>query len=369
MRAFKSMITALIIIMLVSCSSFGASVHEVSKRDSLYQIASWYGVDLWELSKTNNLVAPFTIYPGQIIIVPEQKIQRGEKIYKVQPGDTLYTIAKANNTTTAEISSLNAMGPELYVGQNLRLPAPPPPPPTTQAATPKVAAQPKQGGYYYALPDLMRNFPGRILLKGSSAKKQVALTFDDGPDGVFTPKILDLLAYHGVPATFFLRGDQVAGHSEVVKRIFQEGHLLASHSWSHPDLRKLSADAVKWQLEATAAEIKKYTGKEPLLVRPPYGEMTQEGMEQLIGLDYYLVNWSADSGDWQAKERDQVLIKSIPDAKPGAIVLMHCAGGAGQSLEPTIEALPYLIYTLRVQGYQFVTVDKLLNLPAYRKSS
>lgn len=158
----------------------------------------------------------------------------------------------------------------------------------------------------------------------------------------------------------------MAKHPQITKRILAENHTIGNHSWSHPDLRKLSAEQIRLEFNKTSQEIMRRTGVKPTFVRPSYGELSTEGMGELVELDQYLINWSADSGDWQAKYPDQVLIGAIPNSKPGAIVLMHCAGGQAQSLQPTIEALPYFIYTLRVQGYSFVTVDQLLGIPAYR---
>lgn len=363
MRRAGFLVWLLIFLLLLEASLVSAAqVHYVSNKDSLYKISEWYGVDVPSIARTNNLEAPYTIYPGQVVIVPDPVARPGEIIYRVKAGDSLYSIAKAHGLSKDELMSYNKLASELiYSGQALRLPTKPQP-----SAVRTLAAAYSASTYYYNIPDLMKAYPARIFLRGQAQDKVVALTFDDGPDPVFTPQILDVLAYHGVPATFFVRGDRVAQYPQVVQRMIQEGHVVGGHSWSHPNLRSLSADRIRWQVENTAKEIKKWTGLEPKLMRPPYGEMSEEGMAELASMDNYLINWSADSNDWQAKGRDDVLIGAIPGSKPGAIVLMHSAGGVGQSLQPTIDALPYFIYTLRVQGYKFVTVDKLLGTPAYK---
>src|SRR4030095_12805818 len=102
----------------------------------------------------------------------------------------------------------------------------------------------------------------------------IALTFDDGPSATLTPKLLDLLAAHHIKATFFVIGENVAEHPEIVTRAAREGHEIASHSWSHPNLGKMSDEGVRSQLQRTDDAIKSATGARPALMRPPYGSIT-----------------------------------------------------------------------------------------------
>ena len=103
----------------------------------------------------------------------------------------------------------------------------------------------------------------------------IAMTFDDGPSAMLTPKLLDILAAHHIKATFFVLGEMVAEHPEILARAAQEGHEIASHSWSHPNLAKMSQEGVRSQLQRTDDEIKSATGKRPTLFRPPYGSITE----------------------------------------------------------------------------------------------
>src|SRR6185436_1535956 len=101
----------------------------------------------------------------------------------------------------------------------------------------------------------------------------IAMTFDDGPSATLTPKLLDLLAAHHIKATFFVLGEMVAEHPEILARAAREGHEIASHSWSHPNFAKMSQESVRSQLQRTDDEIKNTTGKRPTLFRPPYGSI------------------------------------------------------------------------------------------------
>src|SRR4029450_3278646 len=103
----------------------------------------------------------------------------------------------------------------------------------------------------------------------------IAMTFDDGPSATLTPKLLDLLAAHHIKATFFVIGENVAEYPEIVARAAREGHEIASHSWSHPNLAKMSDESVRRQLRQTDDAIRNATGKRPTLLRPPYGPITE----------------------------------------------------------------------------------------------
>ncbi|GAB6932611.1 polysaccharide deacetylase family protein [Calditerricola satsumensis] len=116
---------------------------------------------------------------------------------------------------------------------------------------------------------MRRKYPDDFVLNGPSRKRQVALSFDDGPDLTFTPRILDVLREHGVKATFFVVGNRVAAHPDVVKRMVREGHVVANHSWDHPNLAKMSPEKVRMQLVRAEDVIFRVAGYRPKLFRPP----------------------------------------------------------------------------------------------------
>lgn len=216
---------------------------------------------------------------------------------------------------------------------------------------------------WYELVDM---FPGTFFLKGSGNIKTIAITFDDGPDEMYTPQVLDVLRDYNVPATFFLIGQRSQLYPGVVERIMAEGHVVANHSWSHPRLPEVSAQEVRREMQLTEDMLAEITGLRTALMRPPYGAISKEVLTELQALDYKVINWTADSVDWRDQTVEQIMANTLPDVKNGGILLFHSAGGAQQSRAATVEALPLLIETLRAEGYRFVTVDELLGVAAYR---
>ncbi|WP_235947233.1 polysaccharide deacetylase family protein [Paenibacillus glycinis] len=192
--------------------------------------------------------------------------------------------------------------------------------------------------------------------------KQVALTFDDGPDGVATPKILDILKANHIKATFFIVGKQAKAHPDMVRRIVKEGHAIGNHSWSHPDFGSLSTQDAKKQIEDTQDEIEAIAGVRPTLFRPPYGALNDDKKAAVRDLDMAIVDWSVDTRDWAGTTPPNILKLVNKELYPGGIILQHCAGEQ-EHLSNTIAALKQLIPALRKQGYAFVTVPKLLHLP------
>lgn len=185
----------------------------------------------------------------------------------------------------------------------------------------------------------------------------IALTFDDGPHATLTPKLLDLLAKRHIKATFFLIGQNAAEYPDIVRRIAREGHEIASHSWSHPNLKKMSDEAVRSQLRRTDEAIKAATGKSPTLMRPPYGELsTRQGhwIHQEFG--YQVILWDVDPLDWKRPGAMTVCNRIVRETRPGSIVLSH-------DIHPgTVEAMPATLDQLEAKHFKFVTVSELLNL-------
>jgi len=296
------------------------------------------------------------------------------QVYRVEFGDNLHQIARENGTTTESILLLNPFIEQpalIYTGQVLILPEQVPPQEPAveqdkeilQDPLPEQPLSKPKENYQYNAFQLLDLFSNSYFLTGKPDQKVVALTFDDGPDGKYTAQIIEILAQYNIKATFFLIGSLVDEHPSVVKDIVNNGHLAANHSWSHPNLRLKNTDKVKNELVDTTEAIKNISGLEPLLFRPPYGEMSLEGMEQAIQLDYTVAGWSVDSMDWQASTANEILVNTLTDTQRGSIILLH---SAGSNLDDTLEALPELIYTLKAQGFEFVTLDLLLDRPAYR---
>jgi len=191
----------------------------------------------------------------------------------------------------------------------------------------------------------------------------IAMTFDDGPSATLTPKLLDLLAAHHIKATFFVIGENVAEHPEIVARAAREGHEIANHSWSHPNLAKLSDESVRRQLWRTDDAIKNATGKRPTLLRPPYGSITEREKRWIHDeFGYQIVLWDVDPYDWKRPGPAVVRNRILQETRPGSIVLSH-------DIHPgTIEAMPSTFDTLEAKGFKFVTVSELIRAAAAQPS-
>jgi len=183
----------------------------------------------------------------------------------------------------------------------------------------------------------------------------IAMTFDDGPSAKLTPKLLDLLAAHHIKATFFLIGENVAEHPEIVAREAREGHEVANHSWSHPSLAKMSDGGVRDQLRKTDEVIRSASGNGPTLLRPPYGSITprqKKWINQEFG--YKIVLWDVDPLDWRRPGSNVVCNRIVKNTRAGSIVLAH-------DIHPgTIEAMPCVLNQLEAKGFKFVTVSELI---------
>ena len=183
----------------------------------------------------------------------------------------------------------------------------------------------------------------------------IAMTFDDGPSATLTPKLLDLLAAHDIKATFFVIGENVAEHPDIVARAAREGHEIANHSWSHPNLAKMSDDGVRRQLWQTDEAIKSATGTRPTLLRPPYGSITEREKRWIHDeFGYQIVLWDVDPYDWKRPGPAVVRNRILQETRPGSIVLSH-------DIHPgTIEAMPSTFDALEAKGFKFVTVSELI---------
>jgi peptidoglycan-N-acetylglucosamine deacetylase len=191
----------------------------------------------------------------------------------------------------------------------------------------------------------------------------VAMTFDDGPSATLTPKLLDILAAHHIKATFFVIGENVVQHSEIVARAAREGHEIGNHSWSHPNFGKMSDDGVRGQLQRTDDAIKSATGAQPTLLRPPYGSITARQKRWIHDqFGYQIILWDVDPYDWKRPGPSVVRNRILKETRPGSIVLSH-------DIHPgTIEAMPSTFDALEAKGFKFVTVSELIRMAVPQSS-
>lgn len=183
----------------------------------------------------------------------------------------------------------------------------------------------------------------------------VALTFDDGPHATNTPRLLEMLKQRNVKATFFCVGQCVAEYPEIARRIVDEGHEIASHSWSHPNLIPMRESSVRDQLERTHQVIKQATGVEVKNFRPPYGNFTQRQRNWAhAAYGYRIIMWDVDPLDWKVRRASHVENEIVSRTRPGSIILAH------DIHKSTVDAMPATLDTLLAKGFKFVTVAELL---------
>jgi peptidoglycan/xylan/chitin deacetylase (PgdA/CDA1 family) len=208
------------------------------------------------------------------------------------------------------------------------------------------------GGYSGPIDWLMRT-----VRHGPRDRPVVALTFDDGPDPVRTPALLDALAELDAPATFFVVGDIVDANAEVVRRIAREGHELGNHTYSHRYLPLARSRSVERELRATDRAVERATGIVPALARPPWGGRSPWTVRAFRRLAKRLVLWDVNSDDWKGAPAREVVERVLERTRPGSIILMHEARDHG---EVTVEAVRLLVPALRARGYQLMTVSAAL---------
>lgn len=364
MKRIRIFLLSLLLLAAAALPGQAYRVYRVQPGNTVGQIAAWYGLTTDLLVKTNRLPNPGYIIPRQVLLIPDPPTQPDEQLHLVRSGESLHSLAAQYGTSVNWLFARNYL-PDgtLYAGQMIKVPAR-----TTKSAlsAPAPAPSAPRTEYIWNIPDLMKRHPGHVFLRGPANKRTVALTFDDGPDTVYTPAILDTLAKLGVKATFFLNGNKIPGREWVVKRIINEGHIIGNHSYTHANLRKLNVEQIQAEITRTEARIASLTGLLPALVRPPYGEMSESGLDWMTGEGYRMINWSVDSNDWRTNDVDRILISTLLDLQPGSIILFHSAGGEGQDLTATVKATEDLVYTLWGLGYEIKTIPELLSIPAYR---
>jgi peptidoglycan-N-acetylglucosamine deacetylase len=226
----------------------------------------------------------------------------------------------------------------------------------------RVTKAAKQMDHHSKISTLRKKFPDVVFHSGSSANKEVALTFDDGPDNHYTPEILDILKQSGVRATFFVIGVHAQTYPDILRRMVNEGHAIGNHTWDHPDLVTVSSEQIRSELNRTDDALDSILGYNPALFRPPFGAVSVRVVNQVASLGYKIIDWSVDTRDWTGAPPSVILQRVQAEVHPGGIILEHCAGG-NVDLRNTVNALPQIISLLKKQGFQFVTVPDLLHIP------
>jgi peptidoglycan/xylan/chitin deacetylase (PgdA/CDA1 family) len=196
----------------------------------------------------------------------------------------------------------------------------------------------------------MNAVPGSAVVPGD---KVVALTFDDGPDPIYTPRVLDVLGHYQVTATFFMIGWEAAADPNLVERINATGDGVANHTWSHVDLTRLNPAGLAKQVDQTDNLLASLTGRRISCIRPPQGHYNPTLLSRLAGRGLTTVLWSVDTRDWTRPGTTRIVRSALTDLSPGAIILLHDGGG---DRSETVQALPSIIEGIRAAGYRFAPI-------------
>ncbi|MFD2919054.1 polysaccharide deacetylase family protein [Terrimonas rubra] len=211
------------------------------------------------------------------------------------------------------------------------------------------------GSYY-----INSGFYVKVVSSAETDKKQIAISFDDGPSPDFTPRVLAILQEKNVPAAFFCIGRQVELYPRILQQVHEQGHIIGNHSYSHGKLFDLlGTEKMYHDLQQMNAVTRQAIGVTPLLFRPPYGVTNPNLAKAIKRSGFVTVGWNIRSLDTITGDADKLLQRVLKQVKPGAVVLFH------DTCAVTVTMLPVFIDTLKAQGYAIVPLHKMLNLQPY----
>ena len=216
------------------------------------------------------------------------------------------------------------------------------------------ASAPLEGSDEDAIPQAGAEATGAVW-RVHTQRKDIALTFDDGPYPFYTPLLLHVLERSRVPATFFVVGRSAQEFPELVSRIVESGDEVGNHTFNHFALTGLDDAQIATQIQDDGAFLEQFTGKPLTLFRPPHGRLNRHVVDIASALGYRTILWSAAANDVKDVPPNVIVARILGEVTPGGIILLH----SGQYR--TIEALPQIIDALRAQGYTFVTMSQLLD--------
>lgn len=207
---------------------------------------------------------------------------------------------------------------------------------------------------------IQANFYGQVHCCANTVDYEIALSFDDGPNQVFTPRILSVLKQFKAPATFFVIGKQVVGNEDILKQIDEAGHCIGNHSYTHSffvDFK--SVKGFKNELNATAELVYRVIGKRVKMFRPPFGVTTPHLMKAARLLNYSVIGWCIRSLDTTSDSAETITRRVQTQLKPGGIILFH------DTSDKTVEVLTHTLIFAKEHGYKIVSIEQLLGLEAY----
>lgn len=189
------------------------------------------------------------------------------------------------------------------------------------------------------------------------AKPEVALTFDDGPAPIWTPRILALLSQHAAHATFFVLGSQIERHPGIVVAAARAGDEIEDHGLTHRSLPSMAPKRITQELSTTADLIEELTGARPTFVRPPYGNLNGRVVAAAKALGMRVALWTIDTRDWANPGANVIARRALQNLAPGDIILLHDGGGGRAQ---TVQAVARILAALDARGYRAVTLHHLV---------
>lgn len=302
----------------------------VQPGDTLFSIANRFGVTVQDIVRANNIADPNRIFPGQRLVIPTPGVpipppDERFREYTVQPGDTLWSIARRFGVTVNELVQINQItDPNLIrVGQTLLIPQVTPPP--------------------------------QAIYRGNTQKRMVSFTFDATYGDNQTNQLLDIMNRYGFRSTFFLSGIWLENYPALARAIASAGHEIGNHTYNHPHLGELSDAEIRNQILRTDSIIRNVTGQTARYFRPPFGEFNDRILQIASELGHQTIMWTIDSLDWQNPGVNVIVRRVLDNAANGAIVLMH------QAAPETPLALPQILDALIQRGFTFGTVTEVLD--------
>jgi peptidoglycan/xylan/chitin deacetylase (PgdA/CDA1 family) len=202
--------------------------------------------------------------------------------------------------------------------------------------------------------ELSRDIVYRKLLHGDTTKRQIAITFDDGPHPKFTPKLLAILKKYDAKATFFVVGKQAEKYPRLVRAEIAAGDNIGNHTYHHVNLTKIPSVQVATEIKACGDVVKGITGGYPHLFRPPGGDYDKDVAEVAGVLGYTMILWTDDPGDYASPGVKVIETRTMDRIGNGGIVLLH------DGVQQTVDVLPQILRYLKNKGYEFVTIDEMM---------
>ena len=203
---------------------------------------------------------------------------------------------------------------------------------------------------------------GRTFVSAGAASRQLALTFDDGPNDPHTLRLLEVLAKHGVKATFFMIGRFVRERPEIARAVAQAGHVIGNHTDTHPNLFFASPARLARELDDCERALTEVVGEHSQLFRPPFGLRRPGTLRAVARRGLTTVMWSAAGYDWKLTKPEAIEGRVAPQVRGGGVILLHDGGHwhMGVDRAPTVAATDSLLARYKGEGYSFVTVPEMM---------